>query len=119
MKGSKRKSNSIDMGSYISHLNEDKEHPKNKKALHLISEFDEFYKTVDFKKSTNKEAENQEKALENKRLIKSAIESKMNNVNKTKIDGALSQISNIFNNDFYKTNFSSNINYFILFFFKY
>ena len=94
---------------YVNSLIQDKENPKNKKQLNLVSEFDNFHKEGNFSINNINKNEDNEFVTQNKRNIKSVLDSKMNNCKKSRVDKVLEQTSNLFTPAFYDTSLPSKI----------
>ena len=95
------------MGNYLNTLLQNKNNPKIKKQLSLVSQM------VDYNKSnynTNlTESKTQVNLLySDKNCIKSAITDRLPTSNYNKIEKVFEQTSSLFNQDFYKNNLSSN-----------
>jgi hypothetical protein len=93
---------------YVHSLVQDKNNPRNKKILSLVSEFDDFYKGSDFQINEVNKKQEDEYIIQRKNNLKSALESKISNCKKTRVDKVLEQTSNLFTPDFYDHAIPSN-----------
>lgn len=90
----------VDIGSYVSVLEKEKEKPENKRRLNLVSEFDNFHKVGNYIPNTERK-NHDENISENKRSIKSALDNKMNYSSQANLEKLMEQTSSLFNDDFY------------------
>lgn len=97
----KRRPNSMDesVNPYISNLNKEKDNPKSRKQLNLISEFDNLNNNKNFK--FTKKDDPKEYHKETIRNIKSSLDNRLNEAKKTRVDKVLEQTSSLFNREFY------------------
>lgn len=99
---------------YVSSLVQDKNNPRNKKLLNLVSEFDDFYKNSNFQINEVNKKQEDEFVTQQKINLKNALDNKMNNCKKSRVDKVLEQTSNLFSPDFYDTAIPSKYKYVIL-----
>jgi len=107
-KTGKRRANSMTeiVQPYVSSLVQDKNNPKNKKLLNLVSEFDDFYKNGNFQIQDSKKNEDQQYSQTKKDLL-NVLSNKLSTCNRSKVDKVMEQTSNLFHNDLYNTSIPS------------
>ena len=91
---------------YVTNL-VDKNSAKNKKALNLVSEFDNHYQNGNYKINQTDHAPNNESEM--KKDLKPKLNGRASSaINQSKMEKAYEQTSTLFNKNFYETNLNSN-----------
>lgn len=114
----KRRSNSMEecVYPYVSSLIKDKENPKNRKQLNLVSEFDNFHKNSNFSINNLNKNEDNQYSTQAKETIKTALQNKLNSCKKTKVNKVVELTSSLFTPDFYENTVAGKIHNFYSFF---